>query len=176
MTDLRFVAPDLRRLDETDAEVVACGVFRDERPFRGLAGLLDFRLGGKLSRLARQGFVLGAVDEAVLLPVRPRLPADKLLVVGLGPRAAFDEAIFRRVLARTLDALAGLGAKSAVVELPGRGAVALDAGTSAALLFEKLGDEQRDALTFVEPERERAVYEQKDAETRLAARRESLRP
>jgi hypothetical protein len=176
MIDLRFVAPDLRRLDETDAEIVACGVFQDERPFRGLAGLLDFRLGGKLSRLAKQGFVVGALDEAVLLPVRPRLPADKLLVLGLGPRGVFDQDTFRRVLARTLDALAGLSVKRAVVELPGRGAPALDAGTSASILFETLGEDHRDALTFVEPERERAVYEQRDADTRRAARRESLRP
>lgn len=175
MIDLRFVAPDLRRLDETDAELMACGVFADERPFRGLAGLLDWRLAGKLSRLAKDGFVVGDVGEAVLLPVRPRLPADKLLVVGLGPKESFDEATYRRVLERTLDAITGLSVKKAIVELPGRGAPALDAATSAALLFEKLTDDQRDALTFVERDADRAVFEQKDGETKRAARRD-LRP
>lgn len=176
MIDLRFVAPDLRRLDETDAEIFACGVFRDERPFRGLAGLLDFRLAGKLSRLARQGFVLGEVGEALLVPARPRLTADKLLVLGLGPRADFDDDTFRRVLARTLDALEGLSVKRAIVELPGRGASAFEAARAARLLFEALDDDRRDVLTFVESEPDRGVYEQKDAEAKRAARRESLRP
>lgn len=176
MIDLRFVAPDLRRLDETDAEILVCGVFQDERPFRGLAGLLDFRLAGKLSRLARQGFLRGEIGEALLVPARTRLASDKLMVVGLGPRATFDDEAYRRVLARTLDALAGLSVKKAVVELPGRGAPALDAAPAARLLVDVLGDEQRDAITFVEPERERAVYEQVDADARRALRRESLRP
>lgn len=176
MIDLRFVAPDLRRLDESDAELVACGVFEDERPFRGLAGLLDWRLAGKLSRLAREGFVVGELGEAVLVPVRPRLPADKLLVVGLGKRKDFDVETYRRVLARTLDAIAGLSVKRAVVELPGRGAPALDAATSAQVLFETLTEDQRDALTFVEPDTDRVAYEQKDGETKRERRRESLRP
>jgi hypothetical protein len=172
MTGLRFVAPDLRRLDETDAELVACGVFQDERPFRGLAGLLDWRLRGKLSRLARQGFVVGALGEAVLLPVRPRVTADKLLLVGLGERGAFDAKVFRAALDRTLDAIAGLAVKTAIVELPGRGARAFDAESSAAAVLERLTEEQRDALTFVERDEDRAVFVKKDAETKLAARRE----
>ncbi len=41
MIDLRFVAPDLRRLDEVASEVVVCGIWKDERPLTGLASLLD---------------------------------------------------------------------------------------------------------------------------------------
>ncbi len=171
MIELRFVAPDLRRLDETDAELVACGVFADERPFRGLAGLLDWRLAGRLSRLARQGFVVGARGEAVLLPVRPRMTADKLLLVGLGDRAAFDTTAFGATLDRTLDAITGLAVKTAIVELPGRGTGVIDAASSATALLERLTDDQRDALTFVEKDDERAVYTKKDAETKRAARR-----
>ena len=52
MVDLRFVAPDLRRLDEAGSEVVVCGVWKDQRPLTGLACLLDWRLAGRLSRLA----------------------------------------------------------------------------------------------------------------------------
>ena len=54
MVDLRFVPRALRHLDETSAEVVACCIYRDERPLSGLAGLLDWRLSGRLSRLAKQ--------------------------------------------------------------------------------------------------------------------------
>lgn len=150
MSELRFVAPDLRRLDEAEAEVVACGVFRDVRPLNGLAGLVDWRLAGRLSKLAKQGFLAGDVGEVVFVPARPRLRFDKLLVFGLRPRPAFDAATFRTVLARVLDALAGLQVKSALLELPGRGASAIEPETAAEALLEALGAERRDALSFVE--------------------------
>jgi hypothetical protein len=150
MLDLRFVARDLRRLDEVSAEVVVCGIYRDERPMTGLAGLLDWRLAGRLSRLAKQGFLLGEVGELLAVPVRPRLPFDKILVAGLGPRGAFGDATFRKVLDRTLNALSGLHIKKAVVELPGRGDEAITAERAADILLDLIGDDERDALTFVE--------------------------
>lgn len=152
MIDLRFVAPDLRRIDEVSSEVVICGIWKDERPLTGLASLLDWRLAGRLSRLAKQGFLLGDVGEVLVVPARPRLPFDKLLACGLGPRAAFGEASFRTVLARALDALSGLSVKKAVVELPGRGEGdrALAAESAAEILLELIGDDDRDELFFVE--------------------------
>lgn len=151
MLDLRFVARDLRRLDEVvGAEVIACSIYRDERPMGGLAGLLDWRLAGRLSRLAKEGFLLGEVGELLAVPVRPRLPFDKILVAGLGPRSAFGDDTYKRVLERTMDALAGLQVKKAVVELPGRGDAAIDAERAADILLDLIGDDERDALTFVE--------------------------
>ncbi len=150
MSDLRFVAPDLRRLDETASEVVVCGVWKDERPLSGLAGLLDWRLCGRLSRLAQKGFLVGDVGEVLVVPARPRLPFDKLLVTGLGPRATFDEAAFRAVLERMLDALAGLEVKKAVVELPGRGDRGIEAERAAAILLDAISEDARDTLALVE--------------------------
>jgi hypothetical protein len=171
MIDLRFVARDLRRLDEASAEVVACGVYRDERPLAGLAGLLDWRLAGRLSRLAKQGFLLGEVGELLAVPVRPRLPFDKLLVAGLGPRGAFGDAAFRKVLERTIDALAGLHVKKAVIELPGRGDEAITAERAAEILLDLIGDDERDALTFVEDPSGRERIEKHAQERRRSALR-----
>lgn len=150
MVDLRFVAPDLRRLDEAGAEVVVCSVWKDERPFTGLACLLDWRLAGRLSRLAKVGFLVGDLGEVLVVPARPRLPFDKLLACGLGPRASFDEATFRTVLERILDALNGLSVKKAVIELPGRGDSGVDPEQAASILLDVLRDDERDALCFVE--------------------------
>jgi Cytosol aminopeptidase family, N-terminal domain len=148
--DLRFVAPDLRRLDEASGEVLACGVYKDVRPFRGLAGLVDFRLAGRMSRLAKKGFLLGDIGEVVVVPVRPRLPFEKLLAYGMGPFAAFDEAAFRTVLARILDAISGLQAKSAVLELPGTTDRLVPPERTTEILFELLVDRREDELWLVE--------------------------
>lgn len=158
MIELRYVLPDLRRLDEISSEVVICGIWKDVRPLTGLAGLLDWRLSGRLSRLAKQGFLVGEVGEVLFVPARPRLPFDKLLVCGLGTRAAFDDDAYRTVLARALDALVGLSVKKAVIELPGRGDEGLSAERAAALLLDVIDDEQGDALCFVEePEAQRLM-------------------
>ncbi|MBX3212867.1 MAG: leucyl aminopeptidase [Labilithrix sp.] len=171
MLDLRFVPRALRHLDETSAEVVACGIYRDARPLTGLAGLLDWRLAGRLSRLAKQGFLLGEVGELLALPVRPRLPFDKLLVAGLGPRGAFGDATFRKVLERTIGALEGLHVKKAIVELPGRGDQGISPERAAELLLDLIGDDERDALTFVEDPGDQQRIEKHAQERRRSALR-----
>ncbi|MDF2691875.1 MAG: hypothetical protein K0S65_258 [Labilithrix sp.] len=171
MLDLRFVPRALRHIDEVSAEVVACGIYRDERPLAGLAGLLDWRLAGRLSRLAKQGFLVGEVGELLALPVRPRLPFDKLLVAGLGPRGAFGDTTFRSVLERTMNALEGLQVKKAIVELPGRGDDAISAERAAEILLDLIGDDERDALTFVEDPAEQQRIEKHAQERRRSALR-----
>lgn len=175
MIDLRFVAPDLRRLDEADSEVVVCGVWRDARPFTGLAGLLDWRLSGRLSRLAKRGFLVGDVGEVLVIPARPRLPFDKLLACGLGARAAFGDATFRSVLERILDALTGLSVKKAVIELPGRGDGSLEAERAAEILLDLIGNDERDALCFVEElEGQRRIEKHAQERHRTALRAQAM--
>jgi len=171
MLDLRFVPRALRSLDEVSAEVIACGIYRDERPLSGLAGLLDWRLAGRLSRLAKQGFLLGEVGELLALPVRPRLPFDKLIVAGLGPRGSFCETTFKTVLERTLDGLEGLHVKKAIVELPGRGDDAISVERATEMLLDLIGDDERDALTFVEDPPEQQRIEKRVQERRRSALR-----
>lgn len=171
MLDLRFVPRALRYLDEVSAEVIACGIYRDERPLVGLAGLVDWRLAGRLSRLAKHGFLLGEIGELLAMPVRPRLPFDKLLVAGLGRRSEFDEQTFRKVLGRTLDGLEGLHVKKAVLELPGRGDDAIAADRAAEILLDLIGDDERDALTFVEDPGDQPRFEKRAQERRRSALR-----
>ena len=137
--DIRFLPPDLRRLDEANVEVAACSFWLDERPLRGFAALLDWRMGGRLSALVVSGFVRGDEGELLLVPGKPHLPFEKLLLLGLGPRAGFDEDVFRRGILRVASALEGLRVRRAVVELPGRGAAAIDAERAITLAFECLG-------------------------------------
>lgn len=158
--ELAFLPPELRHFDETPAEVLACSVFDDERPPRGTAGLLDWRLAGRLGRLLESGFLRGALDEVLLLPGRPRLVADKILVFGLGPRDAFDEAAFDRVVGTLLDRLEGLGARSAIVELPGRQTARLAAEEAADRFLSAVTsrDGSFDGFTLIErPEDQKRV-------------------
>ena len=149
--ELRFVTPELARLDEIDSEVLACSVWSDVRPSHGLAGLCDWRLGGRLSELERRGLCTGALGEVVLLPGKPWLTFDKLLVFGAGPRASFGEGAFRALVLHLLSALEGLSARVSVVELPGRHDGLITAERAADILLACAGRKlEHDAWTLVE--------------------------
>ena len=160
--DIRFLAPDLRQLDEASVEVAVASFWQDERPMRGFAGLLDWRLAGRLSALLASGFVRGEPGEVLLVPGKPHLPFEKVLLVGLGLRADFDEATFRLSVTRMASALEGLRVRRAVVELPGRGTAAIDAERAIILALECLGKEpEHDAWWLVEDAPAQKIIEQR---------------
>ena len=148
--DFRFIAPSLRDLDTATAELLACCIWSDVRPVRGLAGLLDFRLAGKLSGLSREKFLDGAMGEALLLPGRPRLPFEKVLVFGLGARSGFGEGTFRQAVQHISQALEGLHVLRAVVELPGRCDGSISPERAAELLVPSIASDAHDAWWLVE--------------------------
>jgi hypothetical protein len=165
--ELRFVTRELRKLDEVASEVLACGVFSDERPHHGAAGLVDWRLAGTVSRLVEQGFLTGKRGEVVMLPLRPKLPFDKALLFGLGARDDFDDAAFREVTAHMLRAIEGLCARTAVVELPGRHRAAIDAERATDILLELAGGRpEHDVWTLIEP-----IEDQKRITARMTEQR-----
>lgn len=118
--EIRFVTPDLRALDGLRCEALALPIFEDERPLRGAAGLADWRLCGRISRLLVRGRVRGTRGERVLVPVRPRLAFEKLFLFGLGKRAAFDETVFESAMRDVLETLADAKVRTACAALPGR--------------------------------------------------------
>jgi hypothetical protein len=170
--ELRFVTPDLARLDELDSEVLACSVWSDERPSHGVAGLCDFRLAGRISALQRRGFVRGEAGEVVMIPGKPRLRFDKVLLFGAGERAAFDEPAFEAIVARVLATMDGLGARACVVELPGRQADAIAPERAADILLASAArTREHDVWTLVEDARARERIMQHMIEERRRVRR-----
>jgi len=99
------------------------------------------------------------------------------MVAGLGPRASFGEETFRAVLARVLDALAGLSVKRAVMELPGRGDGVLDPERAADILLDVVGDDaDREALCLVEEgEAQRRIEKHAAERHRTALRAQGMR-
>jgi len=166
--DLRFIAPSLRKLDLSGTEVLVASLVPGERPPRGVAGLCDWRLGGRVSRLISAGFATGALGEVLLLSGRPKLPFDKLLLFGVGAREDFSELVFRAVIERVLATLEGLRARTAVVELPGRHFDGISPERAADILLEISGARsEHDVWTLVESsEAQRTITQQTILERR----------
>ncbi|HEY8038728.1 MAG TPA: M17 family peptidase N-terminal domain-containing protein [Polyangiaceae bacterium] len=169
--DLRFLAPELRRLDEASVEVCACTIWSDERPLRGFAGLLDWRLGGRLSALLKSGFVTGELGEVLLVPGKPHVPFEKVLVVGLGTRTGFGDGVFRQAVMRIARSLEGMRVRRAVVELPGRAGGVMEPEQAITLTLECVGaSPDHDAWWLVEDGAAQKRVEQRAADERRRVR------
>jgi hypothetical protein len=148
--------------------VLLAALLPGERPPRGVAGICDFRWGGRLSRLVQSGFATGALGEVLLLSGRPKLPFDKVILFGVGRREDFSELVFRVVIERMLTTLEGLRARTAVVELPGRHFGGIAPERAADILLEIAGARpEHDVWTLVEPsDAQRTITQQTILERR----------
>jgi hypothetical protein len=144
--ELRFVSAALYELDKLESEVMACTVWQDVRPSDGVAGLCDGRLAGRISGLQRQGYLAGNLGEVMLVPGRPRLSFDKLLLFGAGPRADFNENVFSEIVEHMLRTIDDLHANQVVLELPGRQAELIAAERAADMLLAAAGRSREECV------------------------------
>lgn len=108
-------------LSRVAADVALVGVFRNQRPLRGGAGLVDWRLCGFLSSLIRAEQLTGEPDRWILVPSAGRLGVPRVLVGGLGEPAALGSADLRRFAAAAAQQIASLAARAAVLDLASTG-------------------------------------------------------
>jgi hypothetical protein len=138
--ELRFVQPDLRRLDLLLSDVLAIPIGAGERPPQGCAGLVDYRFGGRVSEVIQSGAMRGAVGDKVFLSGRPKLPFDKVLLYGQGELENFNPQIYAGLVDLLLESLSELGVRRAVVELPGRARDLIKPEIAAEILLDRTGD------------------------------------
>src|SRR3989442_7133162 len=89
--DLTFFPLTLDAIDQAAAESLCLFVASDERPLTGLAGLVDWRLTARLSRLVRGGQLTGEAGEAVLTSPGPRPPVPEMVPVRDRPPGPDDD-------------------------------------------------------------------------------------
>jgi hypothetical protein len=112
---------DLPRWDQArPGDLVLVPVWTDVRPLRGAAGLLDWRMCGRLSGWMLAGKVTGADGEQTLFPSGNRLVWRLVLAVGAGARADFSEKRLRALVRRLVKTLRGLHVGRVALALPGR--------------------------------------------------------
>ena len=115
-----FVSAAPRSLDELQTEVIVVPFFSDERPLRGAAGLIDWRLCGALSRKLMAGYLAGSFGEKALLTNPGKLKSEAILLVGLGDSSAFDRSLAEKACALIAEALRDANVSTAALALPGR--------------------------------------------------------
>ncbi len=117
---LSLLPLDLAKWDEAPHDALLLPVFTDERPLRGAAGLADWRLGGRLTRLLKGGHLRGDRGETVLMPPGRRLTFARVLLFGVGPSTGYGDAELRQDVRWMRDVATAAGVTSFALEAPGR--------------------------------------------------------
>jgi len=134
---VHFLQNDLKRWDETEGDALALTFFSDERPLRGAAGLADWRLCGRLSRLIKHRRISGRRGETVMLPPGRRLAFKRVFLFGLGKSERFDEDTYRQHVRWIRDVLARAGVADYAIQPPGRAREFIGARRSLELWMEE---------------------------------------
>jgi len=146
--DLTFFPLTLDAIDQAAAESLCLFVTSDERPLTGLAGLVDWRLTARLSRLVRGGQLTGEAGEAVLTSPGPRLAFRKMFLFGIGPSGQTDDQLQGHV-AEALRKLAHAGVREAALQLPPQ----LSPEVGVRTLIEELQGSGRTVVFAHEPQK-----------------------
>ena len=117
---LHFLAKDLSAWDGSRSDTLVLTLFSDERPLRGAAGLADWRLCGRLSRLIMHGRFSGKRGEILMMPPGRRLPFLRVMLFGLGPSTQFGEDSFRVHTQWIREVLEKAGVRDYALQPPGR--------------------------------------------------------
>ena len=100
-----------------DVGIVPC--FEDERPLQGLAGYIDWRSCGMLSRLLRTGWCTGRAGESLLMPTRVGLPVERLVLIGLGPSRDISPTTAAETIGALVEVAHRLRPRSVLFAMPG---------------------------------------------------------
>jgi leucyl aminopeptidase len=149
------------------------------RVLSGATAAVDAALGGAIASLLRSGEAKGALGEQTLLHTLGRLPAERVLVLGLGKPEDFTADRVRMAAGDAARQLRKIGTRRVASVVHGAGAGGLDPAAAAQALAEGTllglyrftaykanGEEQRDIASFTLLERDAA---------KLPAMREAVR-
>jgi hypothetical protein len=117
---LSILAADLAKWDEADRDSLLLPIFEDERPLRGAAGLCDWRLCGRLSRLLKKKKASGERGETLMMPPGRRLRFGRLMLFGLGASKDYDEQRYRADVRWIRRVASEAGISDYALEPPGR--------------------------------------------------------
>ncbi|HLU65692.1 MAG TPA: M17 family peptidase N-terminal domain-containing protein [Kofleriaceae bacterium] len=137
---VQFLGCELSKWEEAGGDALVLTFFRDERPLRGAAGLVDWRLCGRLSRLIKLGRIRGEAGESLLMPPGRRLPFSRIILFGLGAAGPFDEQVFRGHVRRIRDVVRRAGVREYAVQPPGRATGLVAPRRALEMWIEESGD------------------------------------
>jgi len=156
---LNVLPLDLSRWDETPRDILVLPVFRDDRPLRGAAGLADWRLCGRLSRLIKASKATADAGETMLLPPGRRLRWKRVMWFGLGDAKGYSDARFAKDIAWIRDVVKGANATDVSMQAPGRASGMIGARRAVELILEDVGFAAQQITLLEDPAGQKDIAE-----------------
>jgi leucyl aminopeptidase len=129
--EIKVITGDITTL-KTDAIIV--NTFKGAKRLDGEVAAADKALDGAISRLTKQGAIKGNLNEITLLHTLGKLPAERVVVVGLGTKKELNLNKIRSAVAETCRHLrkAGVTSIAGIVAVAGINGITKE-GTAQAL-------------------------------------------
>ncbi|HPC86236.1 MAG TPA: hypothetical protein P5238_06435 [Smithellaceae bacterium] len=120
--------------DRQNHKCLVLGFFKDEKPPRGICGLVDWRLNSLISKEIKKGHIRGDFREQVAIPRPERINAEMLFLFGLGPLADLSYDRIYDAARQMMTAAGRMKLWEFAFDLPGNGRSAL----SPAIVLEAM--------------------------------------
>ena len=129
------IAVETGPIEKAAGELAVVTFFENDRPLRGEAGRVDWRLCGMLSDLLVRGALRGSGGEAALIPTFGHLRAPQVLVLSLGSANGFGALEVKAMARAAVRRCVGLQVRSVALTLPGHWTGLLPVGPCAAAVL-----------------------------------------
>ncbi|MCJ2520908.1 MAG: leucyl aminopeptidase [Candidatus Thermoplasmatota archaeon] len=124
------------RIEEMEDKAIVVNLFKRVKRPGGATGAVDKALGGMIRDLIRGGDLKGKFKEAVLFRTFRKIPAERVLVVGLGEKEKFSLDRIREVSAKAARHLRDAGVDSYSTIVHGAGIGGFDLREASEALVE----------------------------------------
>lgn len=121
-------------LEAQECDVLVVGIWEKTETLTGVIASVDEALGGIITEFAiKKDKFEGKFKQTYLLQTYGKIPANKVLVVGLGEKEKFTPNNLRELSAKIIAKISGIKAKKACIDL---GKLEFDAFTSGQVVAE----------------------------------------
>ncbi len=124
------------RIEDIEDRAIVVNLFQGVREPGGATGAVDRALGGMIGDLIEGGDLRGEFKEAALFRTFGKIPAERVLVMGLGEREKFSLDRIREISAKAALHLRESGVKSFSTIVHGAGIGGFDLGEACEALVE----------------------------------------
>ena len=123
-------------ITNTPADALVLNLFEGVASPEGGTGAIDKLLGGTISELIKDKELSGKLGETTLIHSLGKIPAKRILVMGLGKREQFSTSTVRTIAGHAARYLRNIGVKNAISITHGAGIGQLDTKDSAQAIAE----------------------------------------
>jgi len=79
-----------KAFDRIPSDIASIPIFAGQFPLRQVAGLIDWRMNGRISNLIETKRLAGSVGDSLIMPTNGRLQSEAIFFYGLGHRTGWQ--------------------------------------------------------------------------------------